>query len=78
MPKFYKWTVEIEVVDTWVADGFNLTDERAHSMVNNDLRWAQGSEIRCKVISKPDDEAIAKEQGYSSVTEFRKDRKKGI
>ncbi len=51
-PKF-KWTVEIEVDETWVADGFDLTDERAHALVCNDLPYASGHEIKCKVIARP-------------------------
>lgn len=76
MSKFYKWTVEIEVAAEWVADGFDLTDERAHSMVAHDLRYADGSEIRCKVISKPPDAEIAEEQGYDHVNQYLADRRK--
>lgn len=68
MAKF-KWTVEIEVDEVWVEDGFDLTDDRAHAMVCNDLAYAYGHEIRCKVIKAPDPEAIAKTQGYKSLAE---------
>lgn len=51
--KKFKWTVEITVDETWVADGFDLTDERAHAIVCNDLSYAFGHEIKCKVIARP-------------------------
>lgn len=62
--KFFKWTVEFQVDETWVADGFELTDERALEMLQNDLTYAYGHELKAKVISAPDKEAIRKAQGY--------------
>lgn len=66
MTKFYKWTVEFQVADCWVADGFELTDERALDMLSNDLGWAHiDSELRAKVIKAPSQDAIRAEQGYT-------------
>jgi hypothetical protein len=63
-----KWTVEFSVDETWVADGFILTDERALDMLSHDLGWANiGTELRAKVIKAPDPEKIAKLQGYKTV-----------
>jgi len=64
----YKWTVEIEVDPIWVADGFNLTDERAHDMVAEALPWAQGHEFKARVLQRPTPERILKEQGYDPDT----------
>lgn len=61
--KTFKWTVEFEVAECWVADGFNLTDERAQDMIANDLGWADGSEISARVVKAPEPERIAKVQG---------------
>jgi hypothetical protein len=63
MPKM-KWTVEFEVDTSWVADGFNLDDERAMDMLKNDLRFAISDELGAKVISSPPAARIAKLQGY--------------
>jgi hypothetical protein len=60
------WTVEISVEKLWVSDGFELTDERAQDMVLNDLQFAMGHEVKCKVIKTPDREIVAKLQGYKS------------
>lgn len=54
-----KWTVEFWVDDSWVEDGFDLTDERALDMLSNDLGYATiGTELDVKVISKPSKTAI--------------------
>lgn len=58
-----KWTVEFSVDETWVADGFNLTDERALEMLANDLAFADYNELGAKVISVPAPEEIRKVQG---------------
>jgi len=68
--KRFKWTIEIEVDETWVADGFDATDERIHAMLANDLRYAYGRELGAKVIKRPPDEDVAKAQGYPSVKEY--------
>lgn len=62
--KFYTWTVEIKVAAPWVADGFNLTDERAKDMVMEDLSWAREDEVRVKVLTAPGYTDIRKEQGF--------------
>lgn len=61
----YKWTVEFEVSANWVADGFNLTHDRALEMLSNDLQFARTSdELKATIIKAPNQEAIRKEQGY--------------
>ncbi len=65
--KFYKLTVEIEIDPTWVADGFDLTEERLQDMVKSDLGFAYDEEIRCKILKAPDAKSIAVEQGYKSL-----------
>ena len=63
--EFYTYTVEFKVHKTWIADGFDLTDERAKEMLAHDLQSAHGSELRAKVLTAPDPELIAKAQGYT-------------
>ena len=65
----FKWTVQFEVDETWVADGFNLTNERAHEMLANTLTSAYNHELKAKVLSAPDQEKIAKAQGYQSLAD---------
>jgi hypothetical protein len=61
-----KWTVQFEIDECWVADGFNLTDERALDMLAHDLGWANvGMELGAKVIKAPDPHLIRKLQGYA-------------
>ena len=67
MTKRFKWTVEFEVDEQWVADGFDLTNERALDMLATDLRYAYGHELGATVIKSPDPLEIAKAQGYDTV-----------
>lgn len=60
----YRWVVEIEVDATWVADGFDLTDERAKEMIQNELPWAYGHEVDAKILKAPPAADIRKEQGW--------------
>lgn len=60
----FKWVVEIEVDETWVADGFDLTQERLHSMLMHDLSFARESEVACKILQTPDPKLIRDAQGY--------------
>lgn len=62
-PKFFKWVVEIEVEESWVADGFDMTDERAHDMLAHTLPYAYNYELKAKVISAPEAAEIRKAQG---------------
>lgn len=59
-----KWTVEFSVDSFWVADGFDLTDERAKEMLANDLGYAYGYELGAKVVKYPSAEKVARLQGY--------------
>lgn len=62
--KTYKWTVEFEVADCWVADGFDLNDDDAKEMLLSSLPFAYGEEVRAKVVQAPDPAEIRREQGY--------------
>ena len=62
--KFIKWVVEIQVEESWIADGFNLTEERLHNMVSKDLAYIFSTEIKTKILNKPSTQRIKKLQGY--------------
>lgn len=66
MAKKFKWTVEFTVDETWVADGFELTQERALEMLARDLSFADDHELGARIVSAPDQKAIRKAQGYKS------------
>jgi hypothetical protein len=64
MAKF-KWTVEFEVDEVWVADGFSLSNLRALEMLASDLDYADmTTELSAKVIKAPPLDRILKAQGY--------------
>lgn len=60
-----KWTVEFSVDASWVADGFDLTDERAKGMLASDLRYAYGHELGAKVTKYPSAIRVAKLWGHT-------------
>jgi hypothetical protein len=61
---FYRWVVEIEVHETWVEDGFSLDDEKAHDMMMHRLPYANGHELKARVLSSPPEKSVRKAQGY--------------
>jgi hypothetical protein len=61
----YTWTVQFTVSETWVEDGFNLTDERALDMLAKTLSYAYiDRELAAKVVTAPDPKDIRRAQGY--------------
>lgn len=73
MTKF-KWTVEFEVAESWVADGFIMTDDRALQMLASDLGWADiDNELSAKVILHPNLDRVAKAQGYKDAKAMLRD-----
>lgn len=65
MAKTFKWTVEFEVAECWVADGFDMTDRRALDMLSQDLSYANiGTELSAKVKRSPSPKSIAIAQGH--------------
>jgi hypothetical protein len=63
--RFYKWTVEIEVNEVWVADGFDLTDERLKEMIESELGYSYSHETRVQVLKAPSPKKIRRAQGYT-------------
>jgi hypothetical protein len=62
MQNWYTWTVKFSVHRTWVEDGFDLDDERAHDMILNDLRHAYGHEVKARVLRRPSKAKIREAQ----------------
>ncbi len=59
-----KWTVEIEVDDSWVADGYEVTPDRLAESVMRDIGYAYPNEVSVKVLKAPAPDKVAKVQGY--------------
>lgn len=72
-----KYTVEFSIDDSWIADGFDLTDERAKEMLARNLPYAFNHELNAKVIKAPDALKVAKLQGYHSATHINAARSLG-
>lgn len=72
MRKFLKWTVVVSVDPSWVADGFDLTSQRAKAMLAKTLPFANNTEIGAKVVQRPDRNKVAKLMGYKSHADRRR------
>lgn len=68
--RFYKWILELEVNETWVADGFNLTEKQWKDWAADGLAHLNASEFRTRVIHAPSVDSIAKAQGFDSADEL--------
>ena len=63
--KTFKWVVEFEVTESWVADGFEIDQDRATEIIANALPFAHSSEFTATVLKAPDPKLIRVTQGYS-------------
>jgi hypothetical protein len=64
-PKTYKWTIEVEVAEVWVEDGFDPDVRQWHEAITGTmLGFATEGEVSVRVLSKPSPKRIAKAQGY--------------
>ncbi len=62
--KQFKWIVEIEINETWVADGYEATAENVkQAILAHSLGYAYESEVNVKQISKPLKSEIDRVQG---------------
>jgi hypothetical protein len=65
-PKKFKWTVEIEIDETWVADGYEATAERVQeAILCYSLGYAYDHEVKVKTLKAPSKAAIRAAQGYT-------------
>lgn len=63
----FKWVVEFTIDPSWVADGFDLTKERAIDMLATDLMYANPkTELGARIIKAPNKADIRKAQGYDN------------
>ena len=60
----FTWVVRFSVSKKWVADGFDLNDEKAKGLLANRLMYAYGHEYSAKVLKHPEKKRIRKAQGY--------------
>lgn len=64
-PKKFKWVVEIEVDEVWVADGYEANADRVKdAIMEYSLGYAYDSEVNVKILKAPTKKSIAKAQGF--------------
>jgi hypothetical protein len=65
MKNKFKWTVEIEVDEVWVKDGFDLTGEMVQqALLEYALGYAYDHEVKAQVLSSPTKARILRTQGF--------------
>ncbi len=62
--KMFKWKLEIEVSESWVADGFELTQQRAKDIIESAIPYSSSEETTVKILKAPTQDSIRKAQGY--------------
>ncbi len=66
-PVRYRWTLEIELDPTLVADGADLSDPRQlERLLERAYPHAYAYERSVRMIAEPDPEVVAREMGYAS------------
>lgn len=61
----FKWTAEIEVDETWIADGFELTaEDLKNAILEHMLGYADDSEVNVEIVKSPSEDEIREAQGY--------------
>ena len=59
--KTFKWVVEFEIAESWVEDGFEITQDRATEMLENVLPFANSFELKATILKAPVRAKTAKE-----------------
>ena len=71
---FYWWLIAVGINTKWVEDGVDFTDVKTHKMLCNVYKYAQSHELKAVVLGRPDDAAVAAQQGYATVESYLADR----
>ena len=60
----FKWVLEVEVSEDWVADGFDITEENVQDIANALNPYAIEGEYRVRILQAPAPELVRQAQGY--------------
>ena len=62
---FQKYIVELSIADTWIEDGFDIrSSQDIKDILQRVLPFANGHEVKGRVIHAPSLKTIKKIQGY--------------
>lgn len=75
MTRYFTWQVEISVAENVVADGLDLDEGDLHDTLMHAFPYVFEHEIRCRMIKAPDENEIAKVQGYDGTLRILRPRK---
>lgn len=60
----FKWVLEIEVSEDWVADGFDITEENVQNIADGINPYAVEGEYTARILKAPAPELVRQAQGY--------------
>ena len=61
----FKWVVEIELDESWVADGFDLGEWDPDVLAGRIMPYATEEEKTVRVVEAPSPASIREAQGYT-------------
>jgi hypothetical protein len=61
----FRWLIEVEVNEVWVADGFDFDEDRCDQVRENLIGYADPDEVQVRVVKTPSPVEIRQSQGYT-------------
>jgi len=61
----FRWTIEIEMDESWVADGFDLGAWEPDVLAGRIMPYATEEEMTVRIVKAPSPASIRKAQGYT-------------
>ncbi len=63
--KKFKWVIELEVDELWVADGYEArAEDIQEAILSYSLGCARYDEVKVKILEAPTQKRVDKAQGY--------------
>jgi hypothetical protein len=63
-PRMFTWTLEVQVAECWVEDGFDFNESHVRWLKENLIDYAYSNEVEVRVVKAPNPRAIRIAQGY--------------
>lgn len=68
--KALKWTVEIEIDETVIAEGFTLTENRVRDMLDSGMPAGSENKFTIRIVGRPESSEILAAKGFKTNEEF--------
>lgn len=61
--RYLRWTLEVDVAEDWIADGFGFGADRCRELAEHLIPYAAANEVRVRVVKHPKPVDVASIQG---------------